>query len=661
MSIECLFLFIIILSLLFSLLFIVLFQKKLSNNMIHVITIFSTFTSLLLSVYIFIYFLFVTKKIENFNFLIWMSGGKVFPYIFHFGFLIDSLSCVMLILINFISLVVQIYSIGYMKGDIGYKRFFSYIILFTFMMNLLVVSNNFLQLFFAWEGVGLVSYLLISFWFFKEKAIYCGYKAFLINRIADFGFILGIGLILSYVGSLDYHVVFQKVYYLKSKQIFSVFDNVHCSLLTIISIFLFIGAMGKSAQIPLHIWLPGSMEGPTPISALLHSATMVVSGIFMLIRVSPLIEYSTVVLSLILIVGSTSAFFMGMVAITLNDIKSIIAYSTLSQLGYMMSALGVSAYSSSLFHLFNHAFFKALLFLSAGSVIICMSHEQNIKKMGGLWNKIPITYFSYLIGSLSLCSIPPFSGFYSKDSIIEYVKSSKIFGSNYAYCLLLITVFITSFYIFRSFFIIFHGKRKEIINISFSYMHEKYFVFWFPLFLLVIFSLGSGFFLYKNIFSEFSFLKGSFFVLPNHVVNYVFFREMLAYFYFGKSMFLNIAFILTIFGIFCAWICYIKIPCLPIYFSRKFSLIYKVLINQYGFDFLINYFVFLFKKIGNIFYKIFDRKIIDGFIVEGISLIILWFSKRIKFFHNGNLYNYVFVMILSVILLSYCTLFFYGR
>jgi len=420
----------------------------------HVVTIFGVGAAFVLSVIV----LKDTLAGNDFNGTIytWLNSGDVS---FEIGFLIDRLSAMMMVVVTFVSLMVHIYTIGYMHEDPGYGRFFSYISLFTFAMLMLVMSNNFMQLFFGWEAVGLVSYLLIGFWYTKPTAIYANLKAFLVNRVGDFGFLLGIGLVLFHFGSLDYAKVFEVAPSFADKSI-NLWGEQQWSLLTVTCILLFIGAMGKSAQVPLHVWLPDSMEGPTPISALIHAATMVTAGIFMVARMSPLFELSTTALSFILIIGSITALFMGFLGVIQNDIKRVVAYSTLSQLGYMTVALGASAYSVAIFHLMTHAFFKALLFLGAGSVIMGMHHDQDIRNMGNLKKYMPITWITSLIGSLALIGTPFLSGFYSKDSIIEAAKASTIYGSGFAYFSVLVGVFITAFYSFRLYFIVFHGEEK---------------------------------------------------------------------------------------------------------------------------------------------------------------------------------------------------------
>lgn len=429
----------------------------------------------------------------NQNLVTWLSGNEFFNFNFHLGFLLDPLTAIMVVVVTFVSLLVHIYSIGYMAEDSGYQRFFSYMSLFTFFMLLLVTANNFLQLFIGWEGVGLVSYLLIGFWYQREAAIAGSLKAFLVNRVGDFGFLLGMALIYTFCATLDYQQVFSMANDLASHTIVP-FAHHEWSLITAICIALFVGAMGKSAQVPLHIWLPESMEGPTPISALIHAATMVTAGVFMVARMSPLFELSNTALSLILIIGATGALFTGLIAVVMNDIKRVVAYSTLSQLGYMMVAMGSSAYAVGIFHLATHAAFKALLFLGAGSVIIAMHHEQDMQKMGGLRRYLPITYTTVLIGNLALTAIPPFSGFYSKDMIIAAAHHAVIPGAHYAYYCVLIGAFVTALYTFRSFFLTFHARERMSQSVA-SHLHEAGWVVWLPLVLLAVPSviMGGGF------------------------------------------------------------------------------------------------------------------------------------------------------------------------
>jgi NADH-quinone oxidoreductase subunit L len=578
----------------------------------------------------------------------WASGGLVLPYEFNIGFLIDPLTVVMLLVVNFVSLLVHIYSIGYMADDDGYQRFFSYISLFTFMMLMLVSANNFLQLFFGWEGVGLVSYLLIGFWYQKESALDGSLKAFLVNRVGDFGFILGIGLIFAYTGSLDYETVFKSASYISSQSI-ELFSGHPWSLMTVTCILLFVGAMGKSAQVPLHVWLPESMEGPTPISALIHAATMVTAGVFMVARMSPLFELSPTTLSVILVIGATGALFTGILALVMNDIKRVVAYSTLSQLGYMMVAMGASAYSAGMFHLLTHACFKALLFLGAGSVIIGMHHEQDMRKMGGLWNKMPITYVTYVIGSLALCAFPPFSGFYSKDTIIEAAQLSETPGAAYAYFCVTIGAMVTALYTFRSLFMTFHGKPRMDEH-TLSHVHESPWVVWLPLVLLAIPSIILGYILYMPIlFNEPSLLGSSIFVLPEHNVLAHLAHEVTSPLQSALHSIHTVTFWITLAGAVIAWICYIAVPSIPTQLAHYGSWIYRLLINKYGFD-KFNDIVFVngSKGLGTLFYRVGDQKLIDGLVVNGSGRVVRWFSVMGRAFQSGYLYHYAAVMVFGV-------------
>ncbi|MDH5360874.1 MAG: NADH-quinone oxidoreductase subunit L, partial [Gammaproteobacteria bacterium] len=458
-----------------------LFGKQIGRKASHVVTILGVSVATLLSIYVFKYIAIDGNAAYNATVYTWMVADGIK---FEIGFLIDSLSAMMMVVVTFVSLMVHIYTIGYMQEDPGYQRFFSYISLFTFSMLMLVMSNNFMQLFFGWEAVGLVSYLLIGFWHTRPTAIYANLKAFLVNRVGDFGFLLGIAAVLMYFNSLDYAEVFKAAPLMKDLSI-EVIPGQSWSLMTLIGILLFVGAMGKSAQVPLHVWLPDSMEGPTPISALIHAATMVTAGIFMVARMSPLFELSETALSVIIVIGAITALFMGLLGLVQNDIKRVIAYSTLSQLGYMVVALGASAYAAGVFHLMTHAFFKALLFLAAGSVIIAMHHEQDMRKMGGLKKYMPITYWTMLLGSLALIGFPGFAGFFSKDAIIEAVYHSEIAGSGFAYFSVLLGVFITAFYSFRLFFLVFHGKERMDEHTR-SHLHESPWVVTGPLIALAI-------------------------------------------------------------------------------------------------------------------------------------------------------------------------------
>ncbi|PWY56659.1 NADH-quinone oxidoreductase subunit L [Legionella qingyii] len=579
----------------------------------------------------------------------WATGGLILPFEFNIGFLIDPLSVVMLVTVNFVSLLVHIYSIGYMADDDGYQRFFSYISLFTFMMLMLVSANNFLQLFFGWEGVGLVSYLLIGFWYQKESAIEGSLKAFIVNRVGDFGFLIGIALVFAYTGSIDYETVFKSVNYLASQNI-ELFQGHPWSLVTVICLALYVGAMGKSAQVPLHVWLPESMEGPTPISALIHAATMVTAGVFMIARISPLIEFSTTALSVVLVIGATGALFTGILALTMNDIKRVVAYSTLSQLGYMMVGMGASAYSAGMFHLLTHACFKALLFLGAGSVIIGMHHEQDMRKMGGLWKKMPITYVTFVIGSLALCAIPPLAGFYSKDTIIEAVQLSQIPGSGYSYFCVVLGAGVTAMYTFRSLFMTFHGKPRMDEH-TLSHVHESPWVVWLPLVLLAIPSIILGYILYMPmLFDNPSILSSSLFILPQHNVLAELAHEITSPFASMMHSIYSLTFWITLAGIAIAWLCYIAVPSIPGYLARRFSLIYKILVNKYGFD-AFNNLVFVkgSKGIGTVFYSVGDQKLIDGMVVNGSSRLVRWLSAKGRAIQSGYLYHYAAVMIFGLL------------
>ena len=607
----------------------------------------------------------------------WISTGGT---LFHVGFLIDPLSALMMVVVTFVSLVVHIYTIGYMQDDPGYQRFFSYISLFTFSMLMLVMSNNFLQLFFGWEAVGLVSYLLIGFWFTRPTAIFANLKAFLVNRVGDFGFLLGIALILVYMGSLDYAAVFKAALAL-APQTIQIVPGWDWSLMTVICLLLFIGAMGKSAQFPLHVWLPDSMEGPTPISALIHAATMVTAGIFMVARMSPLYELSSTALSVVLIIGAITAFFMGLVGIVMNDIKRVVAYSTLSQLGYMAVGLGASAYAAGMFHLFTHAFFKALLFLAAGSVIIAMHHEQDMRKMGGLRKYMPITYWTALIGSLALCGIPPFAGFFSKDLLIEAVHESHTPGAGIAYLAVLGGVFVTAMYTFRMMFMTFHGKERfgeratkhdsghdesghhdaahhetEHHDAEHHEEHsgpprESPWVVTVPLILLAIPSCFAGWaYIEPMLFG--GFFKGAIFVAPEHDVLAKLGEEFHGSAAFALHGLISLPFWLGVSAIVLAWYLYLKRPELPARIAARLHGIYSLLSNKYYVD---QFYQVVFadgaRRIGTGLWKFGDVKIIDGFFVNGAARVVGWSSAVIRRFQSGFIYHYAFMMIIGVFVL----------
>ena len=561
------------------------------------------------------------------------------------GFMVDSLTAVMMTVVTFVSLMVHIYTIGYMHDDEGYSRFFSYISLFTFSMLMLVMANNFMQLFFGWEAVGLVSYLLIGFWYKKPTAIYANLKAFLVNRVGDFGFLLGIAAVLMYAGSLDYLEVFNQAP-LMAGQTITLFGNHAWSLMTVIGILLFIGAMGKSAQVPLHVWLPDSMEGPTPISALIHAATMVTAGIFMVARMSPLYEYSETALSFILVIGAITALFMGFLGLIQNDIKRVIAYSTLSQLGYMTVALGVSAYSAAIFHLFTHAFFKALLFLAAGSVILALHHQQDIRQMGGLKKYLPITYWTSLIGTLALIGFPGLAGFFSKDAIILAVHESTIAGSTFALWSVMIGVFVTSLYSFRLLFLVFHGKER--FDAHGHPPHEPARVVTWPLILLAIPSVLAGYLIGSLVYE--GFFSDAITVMPQHdVLAATGYHGMLAFF---SHSLMTAPFWLAMAGLATAWYLYIKRPDLPRKIQQRLMWLWRVLDNKYGFDaFNEKFFAGGARNLGWLFSRVGDRVLIDGLIVNGTARTVGFLASVGRKVQTGYLYHYAFAMILGVWLL----------
>ncbi len=625
-----------------------LFRKQVGRKGAHSVTIAGVGLAFILSVYVASVILSGQEPVLDANLYTWASGGDQFPYAFHLGFLIDPLTVVMMVVVTFVSLLVHIYSIGYMADDDGYQRFFSYISLFTFMMLMLVTANNFLQLFFGWEGVGLMSYLLIGFWYHRESANQGSMKAFIVNRVGDFGFLLGMGLVLAYTGSLDYATVFHNADKLANATM--VLFNGHAwSVMTVTCILLFVGAMGKSAQVPLHVWLPESMEGPTPISALIHAATMVTAGVFMIARISPLIELSTTALSVVIVIGATGALFTGILALVMNDIKRVVAYSTLSQLGYMMVAMGASAYSAGIFHLMTHACFKALLFLGAGSVILGMHHEQDMRKMGGLWRKMPITYATFLIGSLALCALPPFAGFYSKDTIIEAAKLSQIPGSAYAYFCVAAGAMVTALYTFRAFFMTFHGKPR-MDDHTFSHVHESPWVVWLPLVILAIPSVILGYVLYMPIlFAHPALLGSSIFVLPNHNVLAELATEVVSPMATMRHAFHSLVFWITLGGVLLAYIGYIAFPVLPAVLARRLAWPYRMLVDKYGFDsFNDRVVVRGTRAIGQFFYRYGDKDLIDGFFVNGTARTVAWFALKGRGIQSGYLYHYVAVMVFGL-------------
>ncbi len=575
---------------------------------------------------------------------------------FEIGFLIDRLSALMMVVVSFVSLMVHVYTIGYMADDPGYQRFFAYIALFTFSMLMLVMANNFLQLFFGWEAVGLVSYLLIGFWYTRPSAIYANLKAFLVNRVGDFGFLLAIALVLAYFGTLDYAAVFSRAPAMAGTTI-EVIPGAPWLLLSAICIGLFIGAMGKSAQFPLHVWLPDSMEGPTPISALIHAATMVTAGIFMVARMSPLFELSQTALALMLVVGGITAFFMALIAVVQYDIKRVVAYSTLSQLGYMTVALGASAYSAAIFHLMTHAFFKALLFLGAGSVIIALHHEQDMRRMGGLWKHMPWTYGTVLIGAIASAGVPGFAGFFSKDAIIEAVHLSRTPGAGFAWFAVTACVFVTAFYTFRLVFYAFHGKER--FETHDHAPHESPAVVTVPLVLLAIPSICAGWLIGRVLFGDY--FGGSIAIAPSHPG----LREMAEEFHGVLPMMAHavrtIPFWLTAAGIAAAWYLYILKPELHARLRKKAGVLVTVLEEKYGFDrFYDWFFAGGARRFGNGLWRFGDVTVIDGLMVNGSASLIGWFAGLVRLVQSGFIYHYAFFMIIGVSMLLTYFIFFRG-
>jgi len=599
-----------------------LFGRQVGRVGAHSVTIFAVLLSFLCSCVVF----WDVLQGNHFNGPVyaWLTSGGVR---FEIGFLVDPLTALMMVVVTFVSLMVHVYTIGYMAEDPGYQRFFCYISLFTFAMLMLVMANNFLQLFFGWEAVGLVSYLLIGFWYTRESAVYANLKAFLVNRVGDFGFLLGIGLILAHFGTLDYADVFRQAPQLPSG-------------VTLICILLFVGAMGKSAQFPLHVWLPDSMEGPTPISALIHAATMVTAGIFMVARMSPLYELSETARSVVLIIGAITAISMALVALTQYDIKRVVAYSTLSQLGYMTAALGASAYSAAMFHLMTHAFFKAVLFLAAGSVIIALHHEQDMRRMGGLRKYMPITYWTMLIGAISSAGIPGFAGFFSKDAIIEAVHHSATPGAMFAYVCVLVCVFVTAAYTFRLVFMAFHGPERFDKHHP---PHESPPVVTVPLILLAIPSVLAGYAVGPVVFGDYF---GS--SLPAPDPNYYGLWSFIAH---GL---VSVPFWLALAGIATAWFLYLKRTDLPKRIAQKLGPVYALVERKYGFDEL---YAWLFaagaRNLGRGFWRAGDQALIDGLLVNGSARVVGWFSGVVRLFQSGFVYQYAFSMLIGVVILAF--------
>lgn len=637
------------------------FGKVIGRKGAHLITILGVAISAVLSLKVLYGFINGSETVFDENIYTWLTMGGLQ---FSVGFMVDSLTATMLVVVTSVSLMVHIYTIGYMQEDPGYQRFFSYISLFTFSMLMLVMSNNFIQLFFGWEAVGLVSYLLIGFWFKKPTAIYANLKAFLVNRVGDFGFLLGIGLVLAYFGgSLNYADVFANAGSLSAVTL-ELIPGQEWSLLTVVCILLFVGAMGKSAQFPLHVWLPDSMEGPTPISALIHAATMVTAGIFMVSRMSPLYEMSTTALNFVLIIGAITALFMGFLGMVQNDIKRVVAYSTLSQLGYMTMALGVSAYSVAMFHVMTHAFFKALLFLAAGSVIIGMHHDQDMRHMGGLRKYMPITWITLLLGNLALIGTPFFSGFYSKESIIEALHLSHLPASGFAYAAAVISVFVTAFYSFRLYFMVFHGKEKwrdlpqehhhdeehhHGLGAN-DNPHESPWVVTLPLVLLAIPSVIIGYFAIEPM------LFGDFFqgaiVGNEHGVM----AHMKEEFHGALAMALHsvqtLPLWLALAGVVITWFFYIQKPTIPTAIARTFKPIHTLFEKKYYLD-EIYYAVFAVgaRKLGHFFWKVGDVMLIDNTIVNGSAKLVGWISSMVRRIQTGFIYTYAAAMVFGLLVL----------
>ena len=650
-----------------------LFGRQIGRSGAHWVTILGVAVSCAFSVQVLYQLVWGGAPVFNQNVYTWFEIGG---YSAHVGFLVDNLSAMMMVVVTFVSLLVHVYTVGYMKDDPGYQRFFSYISLFTFSMLMLVMSNNFLQLFFGWEAVGLVSYLLIGFWFKRPSAVFANMKAFLVNRVGDFGFLLGIAGVLYWLGTLDYQLAFANAPQIAGLTV-EIWPGTQWAVPTFICICLFIGAMGKSAQVPLHVWLPDSMEGPTPISALIHAATMVTAGIFMVARMSPLFEMSETALAFVLFIGATTALFTGLIGIVQNDIKRVVAYSTLSQLGYMTVALGVSAYAGAVFHLMTHAFFKALLFLAAGSVIIGMHHQQDMRRMGGLRKYMKWTYATTLIGTLALVGTPFLSGYYSKDSIIEAAHFATAQGGwvqHYAYWAVLLGVFITSFYSFRLLYLTFHGKERFRETVGHGHdehdrghddhhgphePHESPWVVTVPLVLLAIPSIAIGFLTVgPMVFGDF--FAGAISVLPQHdslagVADKLWRGEhgwLSAAIGFGLHFYVSPAFWLAFAGFAAASYLYLFNPALATRLRSTFALPVRILENKYGFD-DFNQAVFArgSVRLGRLFWKAGDTAAIDGVMVNGSVALVDRISQIVRQLQSGLMYHYAFAMILGLIAL----------
>ena len=616
--------------------------NRLGRTLSHSIAILGVTVSTVLALYVFNHHVLDGAGVFNENIYTWMQVGGLNMSV---GFLVDNLTSVMLLVVSFISLMVHIYTIGYMQEDEGYTKFFSYISLFTFAMFMLVISNNFMQLFFGWEAVGLVSYLLIGFWHHKESAVEASLKAFLVNRVGDFGFLLGIAVLLMFFSSLDYVEVFTLASQVNGQTMFG-----DISVITVICLLLFVGAMGKSAQVPLHVWLPGSMEGPTPISALIHAATMVTAGIFMVSRMSPIFELSDVALTVVMVVGAITAIFMGLLGIVQNDIKRVVAYSTLSQLGYMTVALGVSAYSVAIFHLMTHAFFKALLFLAAGSVIVALHHEQDIRKMGDLRKKMPITYITSLIGTLALIGFPGFAGFYSKDMIIEAVHFSNLPFADWVYYAVVLGVFITAFYSLRMFFIVFHGESRVDQHTE-EHVHETALSITVPLIVLAIPSVIIGYLTIEPMLFT-GWLDNSIYIDASEHGSVVALKEHFhSAFGLLQHSIATVPFWMMVGGSLAAWVFSLYRKDWAKRIQERFHRTNYVLESLYGFD-RLNEIVFVrgSRKLGDFLWRISDMAIIDQFVVNGSARLMRFMGSVIRPVQTGYLYHYAFFMIIGLML-----------
>ncbi len=615
---------------------------RLGRTLSHSITILGVTVSTVLALYVFNHHVLKGAEVFNENIYTWMQVGGLNMSV---GFLVDNLTSVMLLVVSFVSLMVHIYTIGYMQEDEGYTKFFSYISLFTFAMFMLVISNNFMQLFFGWEAVGLVSYLLIGFWHHKESAVEASLKAFLVNRVGDFGFLLGIAVLLMFFGTLDYVETFTLANQVNGQTIFG-----DISVITVICLLLFIGAMGKSAQVPLHVWLPGSMEGPTPISALIHAATMVTAGIFMVSRMSPIFELSDVALTVMMVIGAITAISMGLLGIVQNDIKRVVAYSTLSQLGYMTVALGVSAYSVAIFHLMTHAFFKALLFLAAGSVIVALHHEQDIRNMGALRKKMPITYITALIGTLALIGFPGFAGFYSKDMIIEAVHFSNLPFADWVYYVVVFGVFITAFYSLRMFFMVFHGESRLDQHAE-EHVHETALSITVPLIVLAIPSVIIGYLTIEPMLFT-GWLENSIYIDASAHGSVAALKE---HFHSAFGLMLHaiatVPFWMMVGGSLAAWVFTLYRTDWAKKIQERFHRTNYVLKSLYGFD-RLNDIVFVngSRKLGEFLWRISDMTIIDHFVVNGSARLMRFMGSVIRPVQTGYLYHYAFFMIIGLML-----------